>query len=137
MTTAQNKKKYPHSVRTCLNITASVNWLPLSSTQAWTLTHHLCWWMMYDSTVHSALQRASIKRCLRSATFWTCIWYTWCHIWYIAYFIFDVPYLTVNWIKIRVIVRPKSRGMNFEVSRCSSSVVWCTRHAGALTCWKL
>ena len=33
------------------------------------------------------------------------------------------PASIANWIKIRAILRPKSRGMNFTVSRCSSSVV--------------
>ena len=36
------------------------------------------------------------------------------------------PYSIVNWTKIRAIGGHKSRGMNFGVSHCRSSIVWRT-----------
>ena len=59
------------SLHLSLNITASVQLASFSSTQCMTSLMPFI-----DSTVHDALQHASIKRCLRSATFWTGNWYT-------------------------------------------------------------
>ena len=86
-----------------LNITASVQ-----LTSFFTLNSLM---PFINGIVDNDLQRASIKRCCRSATSWTGIWYTrsciMSHIWH------------STGLRSGLLWGHKSGGMNFEVSRCS------------------
>ena len=117
--------QFVHKVRLhlSLNITASVQ---LASFFTHTGLKSLM--SFVDSTVDNALQRASIKSCLRSATSSTGIWYTRSYItphkWY------------STGLRPALFWGRKSAETNFEVSRCSSSITWRARRASAApSCW--